>query len=167
MALRTEQTTTGISHSDTDDPAALLGKLQEVRLLEDTLSGASDADEEQRLRRARGVRQQVIEAVVETNLGMVRSIVRRVGRASMSSSADYEQEGIAALIEAAETFDPAKGTWSSWAYRKINSAVLGALHATEFSHLTHREFAQRPELLKELENLEQKYGGAVVAGCGT
>lgn len=147
--------------TDSANILTVLSRLQEVRLLIKTADDHSDVRENLGRYGARHERQHLIETIIEMNTGMVRSIVHRVARSSITEGDDLSQEGIGALIEAAETFDPTRGTWSTWAYRKIHSAVLRALHSSDFPYLSHREFAERPAVIRARDRLEQDLGRTV------
>lgn len=73
-------------------------------------------------------------ALVRDNVGLVAVHIRRNVRnlASGRADRDYEdlfQEGCCGLIQAARTFDPAKGIpFAAFALRRIHTAVSGALY---------------------------------------
>lgn len=72
---------------------------------------------------------------------------------------DYHASAMAGLWEAFLRFDPYRdSTFSTFAYQFIRGSVLRTVCTTEFQHLSHAEFALRPQILLAHEQL--------VAGLG-
>jgi RNA polymerase primary sigma factor len=86
--------------------------------------------------------------LVGANRGLVIKYVRPfTARASHEDTADFEAAGMLGLMSAIDTFDPDKGSFSSWAYKRIKAEVLRTVKSNDYPGLSHAEFENRPEIV--------------------
>lgn len=106
------------------------------------------------LRQARRRVDEATHAIVEANIGLVRSYVRRF---TATTSAEYNREleaaGIEGLIRAIDNFDPDRGRFASWAYKPIQRQVLKAFQGLEFANLNAVDFDRRPAIRRAVVSL--------------
>ena len=90
--------------------------------------------------------------------GLVYHFVRRFLGASRVHEDDLRQAGRLGLVEAMDSFDPAKGRWSSWAGRQILREVHLEVQKLDHPFLTERQFRTRQEVLRALRDLQKDSG---------
>jgi len=139
-----------MSRSTEDPPQsqAIDGLLDQRQRLLDKWPSDGDAAV---FRSARSLRDNT-ERLVGANQGLVTSIANRFSAVHPEHREDYLASGMVGLLEAIQTFDPEKGTWSSWAAQSIRNAVLRAVRDAEFPHLKMYQFLRRGEIRKFLSD---------------
>ena len=116
---------------------------------------AGDAAAELRLRRLRRSVDDVTQEIVEFNYGLVMSYVSRFTASVPSEVAkDYEAAGRLGLMRAVASYDPARGRFSSWAYKPIQREVLRAVRDVEYANMNPGDFEKRPAILKAFRELQ-------------
>lgn len=131
-----------------------------AELLETIASARDTATGRVAARRARRELAALDERLVSTNMPLVYSYVNRFRhRSSSELTAEYLSAGAAGLWRAIATYDPALGTFSSWAYRPIKREVTRCVRLMEHSNMNYGDFEARPKVLAAVERL----GGPAVA----
>jgi RNA polymerase sigma factor (sigma-70 family) len=111
-------------------------------------------DEVEELRRAEWQLDSVNTDIVKENMGLVRSYVRRfTSKTSRQDSEDYEGAAVVGLMKAISTYDPAKGKFSTWAYKAIQRECLKAVRDAEYN-MTLGDFEKRPDILRAVADLQ-------------
>lgn len=128
---------------------ALQAQLAEV----DSVEEMSRA-EARRVGRLRRQLEAMTELIVRFNWGMTRKYVRVfTSNTSKDSSDDFQGAAIVGLMAAIDTFDPSKGKFGSWAYKRIQGEVLRAVHAADFKSMNYGDFDRRPAILEAQRRL--------------
>lgn len=101
------------------------------------------------LRKARRALDDNTTALVDANIGLVRSQVRRFTQtATADQRADYEAAGTAGLLAAINSFQSDKGNFSSWAFKPIKRNIHSEVHRNEHQTLGQSDFERRPAILR-------------------
>jgi len=89
------------------------------------------------------------ELVVRFNYGMTLNYVRRFTNCVTDESAeDFQSAALVGLMAAVNSFDPGKGRFGSWAYKRIQHEVLRAVRDADFANMNQHDFARRPDILR-------------------
>lgn len=80
--------------------------------------------------------------------GLVRRVVASRGPVPDDVREDMLQAGRMALVEAALTWDPQRGSFANWAWRRLHAAVIGAQRAAMSTHVGRRVFEARARILR-------------------
>jgi RNA polymerase primary sigma factor/RNA polymerase nonessential primary-like sigma factor len=106
------------------------------------------------LRRARLELEMLTELIVRFNYGMTRKYVRLfTSNTSREDSEDFQGAALLGLMTSIDTFDPAKGKFGSWAYKRIQREVLRAVRDADYKSMNHGDFERRPDILREYNRL--------------
>ena len=96
----------------------------------------------------------ITELIVRFNYGMTRKYVRLfTSNTSREDSDDFQGAAILGLMNSIDTFDPAKGRFGSWAYKRIQREVLRAVRDADFANMNHGDFERRPDILRAYAKL--------------
>ncbi|MFZ4718271.1 MAG: sigma-70 family RNA polymerase sigma factor [Ilumatobacteraceae bacterium] len=113
------------------------------------------------LRRLRRLLDLVTEQIVEFNTGLVRSYCKRfTARSRHVDNEDFLAAGMVGLMKAIDSYDPAQGKFSSWAFPPIRREVLRAVRQADHPTVNVAEFERRPEILaayRALKNDDEHY----------
>jgi len=97
----------------------------------------------------------VTEQIVEFNRGLVRAYCGRfTSTSSRSDAEDFMSAGMLGLMRAIDTYDPAQGKFSSWAFPPIRREVLRAVRQADHPTVNTSDFERRPEILKAYRTLK-------------
>jgi len=137
---------------------------------------AEERDVEHRVtsRRLRRHLDTITTLIVRFNYGMTRKYVRVfTSTTSAEDSDDFQGAAILGLMNSIDTFDPAKGRFGSWAYKRIQREVLRAVRDADFANMNHGDFEKRPDVIRAKAKLSGPNGEytpsfaevAAEAGC--
>jgi len=123
-----------------------------------SLAGLAEADKAPlhnlSVHRATCALESLTEIVVRFNYGMTRKYVRRfTSNTSREDSEDFQGAAILGLMNSINTFDPGKGRFGSWAYKRIQREVLRAVRDADFANMNHGDFERRPDVLRAYAKL--------------
>lgn len=122
-----------------------------------------DDDDRATRRRRRYLRSRLDEVtneIFELHAGLVEYHVRRFRvHTARQHVEDFRLAGRVGLMQAIDTYDPERGTFSGWAFKQIFGAVLGAVRDANFTNFNRGDFYARPKVLRAKEALEAS-GGA-------
>lgn len=105
-------------------------------------------------RRARRELEMLTELIVRFNYGMTRKYVRLfTSNTSREDSEDFQGAALLGLMTSIDTFDPAKGKFGSWAYKRIQREVLRAVRDADYKSMNHGDFERRPDILRAYAQL--------------
>lgn len=105
-------------------------------------------------RRGRRDLESITEMIVRFNFGMTRKYVRLfTSNTSREDSDDFQGAAVLGLMNSIDTFDPAKGRFGSWAYKRIQREVLRAVRDADFANMNHGDFERRPDILRAYNRL--------------
>jgi RNA polymerase sigma factor (sigma-70 family) len=121
--------------------------------------GLAQGDRE--VRRLRRLLDVINEQIVEFNKGLVRAYCKRfTARARHADNEDFLAAGMVGLMRAIDSYDPAQGKFSSWAFQPIRREVLRAVRQADHPTVNIAEFERRPEILaayRALKNDDEHY----------
>lgn len=116
---------------------------------------------EREMRRLRRLLDLVNEQIVEFNKGLVRAYCKRfTARSRHADNEDFLAAGMVGLMRAIDSYDPAQGKFSSWAFQPIRREVLRAVRQADHPTVNIAEFERRPEILaayRALKNDDEHY----------
>lgn len=160
-ATKPTTTTDKIDYRERND--ALFARRAQLRL---ELAEAEDAAErhpagtaeagvaKRNLRRTRRAYDNLINEIVEENIGLVHTYVRKFsGTAPEATRDDYISAGREGLIAAISTYEPSEGKFAPWAYKRILRLVLRQVRASEHSNLNPVDFERRPAILRAVREV--------------
>lgn len=105
-------------------------------------------------RRARRELEQLTELIVRFNYGMTRKYVRLfTSNTSREDSDDFQGAAILGLMNSIDTFDPDRGKFGSWAYKRIQREVLRAVRDADYKSMNHGDFERRPDIMRAYAKL--------------
>jgi RNA polymerase primary sigma factor/RNA polymerase nonessential primary-like sigma factor len=106
------------------------------------------------LRRAQRSLEHLTELIVRFNYGMTRKYVKLfTSNTSREDSEDFQGAAVLGLMNSIDTFDPDKGRFGSWAYKRIQREVLRAVRDADFANMNHGDFERRPDIMKAYARL--------------
>lgn len=155
MASRTTTNTEVVNYED--DNNVLFRERLELKAVIEELSGRSDLAFEDRQRQHRSkVRLEVVDtALIDFNYGLVKTYVKKfTSNTSREDSRDFEGAAVVGLMRAIATYDPARGRFSTWAYKPIQREVLRAVRDADYPNMNPGDFEKRPEILKARAELQ-------------
>ena len=123
----------------------LQGRIAELRARID--AGSGDASAEAALRRAEHDFDDLTYEIMTANYGLVRQYVAMFTIRSTEHGEDFESAGKVGLLWAISSYDPARGPFSSWAFKPIQREVLRAVRDADHANLTLGDFEKRPAIL--------------------
>jgi RNA polymerase sigma factor (sigma-70 family) len=122
-----------------------------------------DMTSELAMRRAERELEDLTQEILWQNFGLVRRYVATFTSRSNKHIEDFESAGKVGLLWAIFTYDPARGPFSSWAFRPIQREVLRAVRDADYPNLNPADFEKRPAILAaERAVLEEAGPGAAV-----
>jgi len=99
------------------------------------------------------------ELVVRFNYGMTCKYVRRFTNCATDESADdFQGAAVVGLMVAVNSFDPGRGRFGSWAYKRIQREVLRAVRDADFANMNQHDFERRPDILRARAKLTAEGG---------
>lgn len=102
----------------------------------------------------------ITAVIVHLNYGMTRNYVRKfLSTTSQSDTDDFQGAALVGLMNAVDSFDPSRGKFSSWAYKRIQREVLRAVRDADFVNMNHGDFEKRPAVLRARSELTEGNGG--------
>lgn len=105
-------------------------------------------------RRARRDLELMTEMIVRFNYGMTRKYVRLfTSNTSREDSDDFQGAAILGLMNSIDTFDPDRGKFGSWAYKRIQREVLRAVRDADYKSMNHGDFERRPDIMRAYAKL--------------
>lgn len=105
-------------------------------------------------RRARRDLELLTELIVRFNYGMTRKYVRLfTSNTSREDSDDFQGAAILGLMNSIDTFDPDRGKFGSWAYKRIQREVLRAVRDADYKSMNHGDFERRPDIMRAYAKL--------------
>jgi RNA polymerase primary sigma factor/RNA polymerase nonessential primary-like sigma factor len=110
-------------------------------------AGDVDMLAELALRRAEREFENLTYEIMVANYGLVRRYVSMFTSKSTEHSEDFESAGKVGLLWAISSYDPAKGPFSSWAFKPIQREVLRAVRDADHPNLNPGDFEKRPAIL--------------------
>lgn len=110
-------------------------------------AGRADLAAEQALRRAERAFDDLTYEIMTTNYGLVRRYVAMFTAKSQEHVEDFESAGKVGLLWAISSYDPARGPFSSWAFKPIQREVLRAVRDADHPNLNPGDFDKRPVIL--------------------
>lgn len=94
-------------------------------------------------------------ALIELNYGLVLTYVKKfTANTTREDSRDFEGAAVVGLMRAIATYDPAKGKFSTWAYKPIQREVLKAVRDADYPNMNPGDFEKRPEILRAKAELQ-------------
>jgi RNA polymerase sigma factor (sigma-70 family) len=131
-----------------------MGVQAELAHLEATPATDRDPAEAYIARRLRWDLEALTELIVRFNYGMTRKYVRIfTSNTSPEDSDDFQGAAILGLMNSIDTFDPDKGRFGSWAYKRIQREVLRAVRDADFKSMNHGDFERRPDIIRAYARL--------------
>jgi RNA polymerase sigma factor (sigma-70 family) len=110
-------------------------------------AGANDTLPEVALRRVERDFEDLTYEIMVANYGLVRQYVAMFTSRSAEHSEDFESAGKVGLLWAISSYDPARGPFSSWAFKPIQREVLRAVRDADHANLNLGDFEKRPLIL--------------------
>lgn len=123
----------------------LLERLEALR--EQGATGDMDAFTELALRRLEREFENLTHEIMIANYGLVRRYVSMFTAKSSEHTEDFESAAKVGLLWAISSYDPAKGPFSSWAFKPIQREVLRAVRDADHPNLNPGDFEKRPAIL--------------------
>ncbi|MFF5259915.1 sigma-70 family RNA polymerase sigma factor [Actinomadura viridis] len=111
-------------------------------------AGTADAGAELALRRAEREFEDLTHEIVIVNYGLVRRYASMFTSKSSEHREDFESAGKVGLMWAISSYDPARGPFSSWAFKPIQREVLRAVRDADHPNLNLGDFEKRPVILE-------------------
>lgn len=140
---------TGDHHARNDElfarRTALQERLETLRAKAD--SGEIDMLSEAALRAAEREFEDLTYEIMTANYGLVRRYVTMFTSKCNEYREDFESAGKVGLLWAIASFDPAKGSFASWAFKPIQREVLRAVRDADHPNLNPGDFEKRPAVL--------------------
>ena len=94
-------------------------------------------------------------ALIELNYGLVLTYVKKfTANTTREDSRDFEGAAVVGLMRAIATYDPAKGKFSTWAYKPIQREVLRAVRDADYPNMNPGDFEKRPDILRAKAELQ-------------
>lgn len=113
---------------------------------------SADVDRLKRERDAVGTR------FIEQNLPYARKLVSKWSRVAPSNRDDYLAAAYEKLWSAFLSWDPTKGTFSTWARSHIEGGVRREVNRQEFGERSYDDFVARPQVVAAKERLAEQLG---------
>lgn len=110
-------------------------------------AGHADLGAEQELRRAERAFDDLTYEIMTANYGLVRRYVATFTTKSQEHLEDFESAGKVGLLWAISSYDPARGSFGSWAFKPIQREVLRAVRDADHPNLNPGDFEKRPVIL--------------------
>ncbi|GLZ08378.1 hypothetical protein Acsp03_58440 [Actinomadura sp. NBRC 104412] len=132
------------------------------RLRERVATGEFGALPELVLRRAERELDEVTAKLVQENYGLVRRYVALFTSKSYEHCEDFESAGKVGLLWAISTYDPARGSFASWAFKPIQREILRAVRDADHPNLNPGDFEKRPIILAAERALLEEAGADAV-----
>ncbi|QKW33512.1 sigma-70 family RNA polymerase sigma factor [Actinomadura sp. NAK00032] len=134
----------------------LHGQITELRARID--AGSGDTSAEVALRKAERDFDDLTYEILTANYGLVRQYVAMFTTRSVEHSEDFESAGKVGLLWAISSYDPARGSFSSWAFKPIQREVLRAVRDADHANLTLGDFEKRPAILAAERGFIEEHG---------
>lgn len=128
------------------------------RLRERAATGEFGTLPELVLRRAEHELDEVTAKLVQGNYGLVRHYVALFTSKSYEHCEDFESAGKVGLLWAISTYDPARGSFASWAFKPIQREILRAVRDADHPNLNPGDFEKRPIILTAERTLLDEAG---------
>jgi RNA polymerase primary sigma factor/RNA polymerase nonessential primary-like sigma factor len=154
-------------HRATDDYRARNNELFSRRMrLQERLAdlrtkadaGEIDTFSEAALRRTEREFEDITHEIMVTNYGLVRRYVAIFTSKCNEHSEDFESAGKVGLLWAISSYDPARGSFSSWAFKPIQREVLRAVRDADHPNLNVGDFEKRPVILAAAQAFSVDFG---------
>lgn len=110
--------------------------------------------------RLRSERDAVGQRFAAQNLAYARHLAGRWAKVSPGNSEDYLAAAYEKLWAAFFSWDPERGTFSTWARSHIEGGVRREVARQEFSEKSYEDFNTRPRLTAAAESLRERLGRA-------
>ncbi|TDD85605.1 sigma-70 family RNA polymerase sigma factor [Actinomadura darangshiensis] len=123
----------------------LLDRIAVLRAKAET--GEIDEVSELALRRDKRELDDLTSEIMVANYGLVRRYVAMFTSRSSEHSEDFQSAGKVGLLWAICSYDPARGSFASWAFRPIQREVLRAVRDADHPNLNLSDFEKRPIIL--------------------
>lgn len=134
----------------------LQGRIAELRARID--AGSGDTSAEVGLRRAERDFDDLTYEILTTNYGLVRQYVAMFTTRSTEHGEDFESAGKVGLLRAISSYDPTRGSFSSWAFKPIQREVLRAVRDADHANLSLGDFEKRPAILAAERGFLDEHG---------
>ncbi|MWA07058.1 sigma-70 family RNA polymerase sigma factor [Actinomadura sp. LD22] len=125
---------------------------------------AGDLDEvsEAALRRDERELDDLTSEIMAANYGLVRRYVAMFTSRSSQHSEDFQSAGKVGLLWAIASYDPARGSFASWAFKPIQREVLRAVRDADHPNLNLSDFEKRPAILAAERAFLEDHGADAV-----
>ncbi|MGI5328383.1 sigma-70 family RNA polymerase sigma factor [Actinomadura nitritigenes] len=110
-------------------------------------AGATDTFSELALRKSELEFEHLTCEILITNYGLVRGYVALFTSTSTEHREDFESAGKVGLLRAISSYEPARGLFSSWAFKPIQREILRAVRDAYHPNLNVADFEKRPAIL--------------------
>lgn len=134
----------------------LQARIEELRARFD--AGAADKVSELVLCKIEREFENLTYEILVTNYGLVRRYVAMFTSLSTRHREDFESAGKVGLLWAISSYDPARGPFSSWAFKPIQREVLRAVRDADHPNLNPGDFEKRPVILAAQRAFLQEKG---------
>jgi RNA polymerase sigma factor (sigma-70 family) len=121
-------------------------------------AGSGDTPAEVALRRAERDFEDLTYEILMANYGLVRQYVAMFTSRSAEHGEDFESAAKVGLLWAISSYDPARGSFSSWAFKPIQREVLRAVRDADHANLTLGDFEKRPAILAAERGFLEEHG---------
>jgi RNA polymerase sigma factor (sigma-70 family) len=110
-------------------------------------AGEIDMLSELALRRTEREFEDLTYEIMIANYGLVRRYVAIFTSRSSEHREDFESAGKVGLLWAISSYDPARGSFASWAFKPIQREILRAVRDADHPNLNPGDFEKRPVIL--------------------
>ncbi|KAB2385928.1 sigma-70 family RNA polymerase sigma factor [Actinomadura montaniterrae] len=125
-------------------------------------SGEIDDVSELALRRDERQLDDLTFEIVAANYGLVRRYVAMFTSRSSQHSEDFQSAGKVGLLWAISSYDPARGSFASWAFKPIQREVLRAVRDADHPNLNLSDFEKRPTIIAAQRRFLEDFGADAV-----
>ena len=134
----------------------LQSRITELRARID--ADSSDTSAEVGLRKAERDFDDLTYEILTANYGLVRQYVAMFTTRSTEHGEDFESAGKVGLLWAISSYDPTRGSFSSWAFKPIQREVLRAVRDADHANLSLGDFEKRPAILAAERGFLEEHG---------
>ena len=134
----------------------LQSRITELRARID--ADSSDTSAEVGLREAERDFDDLTYEILTANYGLVRQYVAMFTTRSTEHGEDFESAGKVGLLWAISSYDPTRGSFSSWAFKPIQREVLRAVRDADHANLSLGDFEKRPAILAAERGFLEEHG---------
>ncbi|GLY80436.1 hypothetical protein Airi01_087030 [Actinoallomurus iriomotensis] len=124
-------------------------------------AGEADVSAELELRTVEREYEDLTYEIMTANYGLVRRYVATFTAKGTEHREDFESAGKVGLLWAISSYDPALGSFSTWAFKPIQREVLRAVRDADHPNLNPGDFEKRPAILAAAREFVEASGADV------